>query len=1424
MKKAKYIILVAMLAPMLTFAKGGTKSKKPSQQLSLAAGCAPASKIIFLEFNNVRTRVEAGGIWWQDRANNLADYEVPQGSNSYALYAGGLWLAGTDVNGQLKAAVSKFGTGVDYYTGPLTTTSTAEIDEETCAAYDRFFELKKADVAQFVAYNNAKANGEADEKFPNYQIPQAILEWPGNGDVTLGQDFILAPYWNVAGDASYEPELGDYPKFDLQGDVDCRENREDRSISARRPLFGDQTYWWIFNDKGNLHTESNAPSIGMEIHGQAFAFATNDEINDMTFYNFELINRSTFTLTNTYFASYVDPDLGNAQDDYVGCDVIRGLGYCYNGDETDESTNGQVGYGSTPAAIGIDFFEGPYQDADNINNNVGIGPGEALNGLGYFDPNSLDPDSIIDNERFGMRRFVYYNNNTAQNGDPELAVHYYNYMRGIWKNGRRMRHGGDGFTITSAAVENIATDFMFPGDSDPLHWGTTDENGVTQIPVNQDWREDNPGGGLDRNAEGDRRFLQSAGSFTLEPGNVNDITVGVVFAQAQSGGRLASVEKLFQADDKAQALFDNCFQVLNGPDAPDVEVQELNRELVFYLTNPETSNNINESYAERDPNIVTPEYLLKQTPPIMYDDSFRFQGYQVYQLAGPGISVNDIEDADKARLAFQADVKDDVVDLVNFTFDEELGANVPVKKVVANNDGITRSFSLTEDLFASGNTQLINFKTYYYIAIAYGYNEFKPYLQGSAPDSANPFKPAFDGQTTPYISSRKNGSGGSVEAFTAIPHNPLYESNGTVTNSNYGDEIGITRLQGKGNGGNPLEITDGSLDNLFETKAWLDESVTVNEIDYVPGNGPFKISVIDPLNVRGGTYYLKILDEDDSNGDAQVTGDARWILWIDGGVDTVSSEGTIDVGQEKLLLDPNWGLSITFANGVEPGSRVEGTQNGFISASIAYDNPENAWLSGISDTDFEGPSNWILAGTNTQSSISSIFNDFRFDGTGPFLDPNENYESILNGIIAPYNLVRNDLAYNVTGTPAEEELAINSSVNAPGNTDVDRKASPMEYLNSIQLIMTSDKSKWTRCPVVETKDDGVEDANGNVLYARLQAKLKLSVDKDGNTADTTGFGNLSRNDLNDTLAALGRSDNEDDAAFVDVYGMGWFPGYVINKETGERLNLVFGEDSRYSLNNGDDMMWNPTSTIAEGVDPRFINNIWGGKHYLYIFRRTQEDEFAAIPPIYRQKDYDAGRVLIDILKSNSSGVRRFAYRSCMWVAIPTLAPGEELLSSDVQIDVNVSVPYGVKNSTISENSNIDSFLENDGRPVYKFSTADKAASTNQRDVLADALVDVNVVPNPYYAISEYETTQLENTVKFTNLPENCKISIYNSSGTLIRRYNKSSPLNFLDWDLNNQVGIPISSGVYIIHIEVPGVGEKILKWFGVVRPVDLNNF
>jgi hypothetical protein len=94
-------------------------------------------------------------------------------------------------------------------------------------------------------------------------------------------------------------------------------------------------------------------------------------------------------------------------------------------------------------------------------------------------------------------------------------------------------------------------------------------------------------------------------------------------------------------------------------------------------------------------------------------------------------------------------------------------------------------------------------------------------------------------------------------------------------------------------------------------------------------------------------------------------------------------------------------------------------------------------------------------------------------------------------------------------------------------------------------------------------------------------------------------------------------------------------------------------------------------------------------------------------------------------------------------------------------------------------------------------------------------------------------------VKITNLPNKCTITIYSIDGTLIRKFSRDLGANVtsygtsidvqntdnsLDWDLKNTKNIPISSGMYLIHIDAPGIGEKTLKWFGVMRPIDLDTF
>ncbi|MDZ7264755.1 MAG: hypothetical protein ONB16_09240 [candidate division KSB1 bacterium] len=114
-------------------------------------------------------------------------------------------------------------------------------------------------------------------------------------------------------------------------------------------------------------------------------------------------------------------------------------------------------------------------------------------------------------------------------------------------------------------------------------------------------------------------------------------------------------------------------------------------------------------------------------------------------------------------------------------------------------------------------------------------------------------------------------------------------------------------------------------------------------------------------------------------------------------------------------------------------------------------------------------------------------------------------------------------------------------------------------------------------------------------------------------------------------------------------------------------------------------------------------------------------------------------------------------------------------------------------------------------------------------VLADAkerLDIINVYPNPYLAYNITETRLHQERVTFINLPATCTIRIFSISGQLVRtiEHNATSTNDVTEnWDLRNENNLPVASGFYIAHIEVPGVGEKILKLAIVFRQQRLKN-
>ena len=99
----------------------------------------------------------------------------------------------------------------------------------------------------------------------------------------------------------------------------------------------------------------------------------------------------------------------------------------------------------------------------------------------------------------------------------------------------------------------------------------------------------------------------------------------------------------------------------------------------------------------------------------------------------------------------------------------------------------------------------------------------------------------------------------------------------------------------------------------------------------------------------------------------------------------------------------------------------------------------------------------------------------------------------------------------------------------------------------------------------------------------------------------------------------------------------------------------------------------------------------------------------------------------------------------------------------------------------------------------------------------DALDLIQVFPNPYFGYHADQTTASGPYVTFSNLPEQeCIIRVYTLGGQLVKRIDHN-PGSYENWDLLNEHHRAVASGIYIVHIEVPDLGNRILK-LAILQP------
>ena len=1287
----------------------GRKERNESLETrSFREDCDNAINQVDMSINNVRARLTTGGdVWWNGTDGVYVVPKVPATETPVsAIFAGAVWLGGVDPAGNLKLAAQTYGRNggdFDFWPGPLNPT-TGTVNQDVCANWDRFFTVLGENIQEHLRnWEQAKVEGQA---YDPDDIPLDIRGWPAKGN----QYFVdvhgfelpnttqgLAGFWDQDGDGEYNPELGDFPVIEVRGCTD-------------KPQFPDEMTFWIYNDAGNIHAESMGDPIQMEVQVQAFAYATNDEINDMTFQRYKLINRAVESIDSMFFAMWVDPDLGCYTDDYVGCDTSRSLAYVYNEDALDGQTGcicegGVNTYCDEIPILGVDYFRGPLDELGN---------------------------------EIGMSSFTYYNNGAIGGPppgttDPSVAQEYYNYLSGSWADGSPFTFGDDAYQ-----------------DGDPVKYAFLD-------PPNdpQGWSMCSSGLPF-----GDRRTIQASGPFRLDPGAINELIIGAVWV-ADQNYPCPDITKLLEADDIAQALFDNCFEITDGPDAPDIDFIELDREIIAVLTNDSiTSNNAFEQYAQ--PGL--------QIPAGTDDSLYRFEGYKIYQLSGPEVTIADLDNPDRARLIFQVDIKNGVDRIFNWrTVDNPTGDEyyVPELEVEGSDLGIRHTFSITEDQFAEGDRRLVNHRKYYFTAVAYAYNNYREF----EPDEVI-------GQRRAYLEGRRNIGNGESPFYTVLPR-PVVDRQ---VNANYGEGAVITRLDGIGNGGAFLDMSE-------ETRQAILDGSFDGTIIYRPGRGPIGVEVFNPLDVKDGAFELKF--EDGNNEDDNLEPGTRWTLrsLTDPSAPVIQAEVPIEFLNEQIIKE--FGFSISVAQVDEVGN-INGENNGAIGYEEEYlGDAVLPWVTGIPDG--------FSAGIG--SFDQTVF-DYVATGDGEVdaaLDPNENLSNIGPGYFIPYylaNFRRQDETDRAYVTPGWTNIS---------GSGIVRQQSDIGDVPNIDIILTSNKDLWSRCVVVETNNRYYEAQGFTGVGDRSMFDLRqaANVTKDDNDGD-----------------GLPAQDNEDPGE-----GMGWFPGYAINVETGERLNIFFGENSFYRefgdpfLDVGADMMYNPSSLISAGAsDGAIAPYIGGGQHFIYV-ANTPYNECADFRRSFRPSPSPLFKVQ--------------AIRDLVWAGFILPRPGitfksyaDGLIPSDVVLKVRVNNPYQVRVGT----------GENNGYPTYLFSLTGKEATQLTQGQVNEALDMINVVPNPYFGFSEYETSQFTTTVKITNLPARCQVTIYTLEGKLIRRYdrdeigtvprgnNRALDVNqiapALEWDLKNTQGIPVASGVYLIHIDAGALGERTIKWFGVNRQFD----
>ncbi len=549
------LVGLVFLSAMIALAKEppGVISK---DKLKKSAGSPNAT---LMNINKMSSWYEADGEHERNPNTGNSGLSYPRGT-SYVIYASGLMIGGVSTDGISSAQrIAGFSYNKGFQAGAILGNRTGVI-ENPSAADVRIWRIRKdystADLRQDAAEVNSIPLGSVSDAqifAVREQYKKDWREWP----TAKGAPFYDVGYLDatkvIVGAGNGVIDWGEDDTFPLgderhrNGILDIGEDKNDNGkLDGETPgvADADQVVWAVNNDIGTVESPWKTKALGLEVQNTFWGYNRTDALGNMIFKKFRIIYKGTSAtpasamINNMYLCQWSDPDLGDAGDDFAGCDVTLSLGFVYNSKTLDSEFRK---FSLAPPASGYDFLQGPIVPS----------PGDSA---------VFDLKYKKGYRNLPMTSFIYFAAGGTYSDPPFTingSVQWYQMLRGLPPTPQ----GPPDPQPLNDPKTGLPTSYWLPGD-----------------PVAKtgwiDGTIDNPG---------DRRLLLNSGPFNMAVGDTQELVSAVIAGVGSD--YLSSVSVLKFYDKTAQAAYNNLFNLPKPPPAPNVTTVELDKGIIIEWDN-----------------------------------------------------------------------------------------------------------------------------------------------------------------------------------------------------------------------------------------------------------------------------------------------------------------------------------------------------------------------------------------------------------------------------------------------------------------------------------------------------------------------------------------------------------------------------------------------------------------------------------------------------------------------------------------------------------------------------------------------------------------------------------------------------------------------------------------------------------------------